>query len=138
MAARGEPSVRLTSGANTRFAPTKNAFDGSNDHGNLQCPIGADGAPLAAGQGRGQPLSLSGSGGAVDAREVAARYVAALGEGRARVLAGALATFRLTRKVAQNLGAFWSQADSRGWPAALAAWGLRICPERGPRPWPHL
>src|SRR5208282_4316562 len=40
-------------------------------------------------------------------------------------LAGALAAFRLTRRVAQNLGAFYCQAASRGWPAALDAWGLK-------------
>ena len=34
---------------------------------------------------------------------------------------GALAAFRLTRRVAQNLGAFYCQAASRGWPAALDA-----------------
>ena len=60
------------------------------------------------------------------AREVAARYVAALGEGGAPPdLAGALAAFRLTRRVAQNLGAFYCQAASRGWPAALDALGLK-------------
>lgn len=63
--------------------------------------------------------------GRVAAREVAARYVAALGEGSAPPdLAGALAAFRLTRRVAQNLGAFYCQAASRGWPAALDSWGL--------------
>lgn len=59
--------------------------------------------------------------GAVDAREVAARYVTALEEGGG----GALASFRLTRKVAQNLGAFGCRASSSGWPAALADWGLQ-------------
>ncbi len=63
------------------------------------------------------------SGGAVDAREVAARYVAALGEGGGPGPAGALAAFRQTRRAAQNLGAFCCQADSRGWPAALEDWG---------------
>ena len=67
-----------------------------------------------------------GTAGRVAAREVAARYVAALGEGSAPPdLAGALAAFRLTRRVAQNLGAFYCQAASRGWPAALDAWGLK-------------
>ncbi|MGD0829150.1 MAG: hypothetical protein ABSA09_13860 [Desulfobaccales bacterium] len=66
-----------------------------------------------------------GTAGRVAAREVAARYVAALEEGGAPPdLAGALAAFRLTRRVAQNLGAFYCQAASRGWPAALDAWGL--------------
>jgi hypothetical protein len=67
-----------------------------------------------------------GTAGRVAAREVAARYVAALGEGSASPdLAGALVAFRLTRRVAQNLGAFYCQAASRGWPAALDAWGLK-------------
>lgn len=64
------------------------------------------------------------SAGAVEAREVVTRYVAALGEGGGPGTAGALAAFRLTRKAAQNLGAFRSQSDSQGWPAALSAWGL--------------
>ncbi|MGB9293074.1 MAG: hypothetical protein WCB64_07165 [Desulfobaccales bacterium] len=67
-----------------------------------------------------------GNAGPLAAREVAARYVAALGEGSAPPEAtGALAAFRLTRRVAQNLGAFYCEAAARGWPAALAAWGLR-------------
>ena len=67
-----------------------------------------------------------GTAGRVSAREVAARYVAALGEGGVPPdLACALAAFRLTRRVAQNLGAFYCQAASRGWPAALEAWGLK-------------
>ncbi len=65
---------------------------------------------------------LSPESGSVDAREVAARYVAALGEGGGPGPAGALAAFRRTRRAAQNLGAFCCQADSRGWPAALADW----------------
>lgn len=65
------------------------------------------------------------SAAAVEAREVAARYVAALGEAGGPGPAGALAAFRLTRKVAQNLGAFGCQADSEGWPAALGALGLQ-------------
>ncbi len=66
-----------------------------------------------------------GNAAAVAAREVAARYVAALGEAGGPGPAGALAAFRLTRKVAQNLGAFGCQVDSEGWPAALGAWGLK-------------
>src|SRR5208337_4267728 len=67
-----------------------------------------------------------GTAGRMSAREVAARYVAALGEGGVPPdLAGALAAFRLTRRVAQNLGAFCCQAASRGWPATLDAWGLK-------------
>ncbi|MGP8049101.1 MAG: hypothetical protein ACLPYB_00695 [Desulfobaccales bacterium] len=67
-----------------------------------------------------------GAGGRVAAREVAARYVAALEAGGLPPdPAGALAAFRLTRRVAQNLGAFYCQSASRGWPAALDAWGLK-------------
>ncbi|MGA7577643.1 MAG: hypothetical protein ACLQUW_12675 [Desulfobaccales bacterium] len=68
----------------------------------------------------------TGNAGPAAAREVAARYVAALGEGSAPPqAASALAAFRLTRRVAQNLGAFYCEAAVRGWPAALAAWGLK-------------
>lgn len=70
--------------------------------------------------------------GALEAREVAARYIAALGEEGGPGLAGTLAAFRLTRKVAQNLGAFCCQADSGGGPAARAAWGLTDWPEASP------
>jgi hypothetical protein len=70
--------------------------------------------------------------GALEAREVAARYLAALGAEGEPGLTGALAAFRLTRKVAQNLGAFCCQADSEGWPAARAAWGLTDWPEASP------
>ena len=63
------------------------------------------------------------NGGIAEAREVAARYVAALGEGGGPGPAGALAAFRQTRRVAQNLGAFGCQAGSRGWTAALKDWG---------------
>jgi hypothetical protein len=55
-------------------------------------------------------------GGAVTAGEVTARYLAALGEDGP----GALAAFRLTRKVAQDLGA----AAAQGWEEALNSWGL--------------
>ena len=58
----------------------------------------------------------------VTAREVAARYISALegeeGEG------GFLAQFRVTRKVAQELGAFWEEERTRGWGAALKKRGL--------------
>ena len=67
-----------------------------------------------------------GNAGPLAAREVAARYVSALGEGSAPPEAtGALAAFRLTRRVAQNLGAFYCEAAARGWPEALSAWGLK-------------
>ncbi len=59
-------------------------------------------------------------GGVVTAGEVAARYLAALGEGDR----GVLAAFRLTRKVAQDLGALAAQATSQGWDGALELWGL--------------
>ena len=69
-----------------------------------------------------------GNAAAVEAREVAARYVAALGEAGEPGSAGALAALRLTRKVAQNLGAFGCQVDTEGWPAALDALGIRDLP----------
>jgi hypothetical protein len=72
------------------------------------------------------------SAGPAEAWEVVTRYVAALGEGGGLGTAGALAAFRLTRKAAQNLGAFWSQGDSQGWPAALHAWGLQDWAEEEP------
>jgi hypothetical protein len=59
-------------------------------------------------------------GGTVTAGEVVARYLAALGEGDQ----GALAAWRLTRKVAQDLGALAALAASQGWEEALTAWGL--------------
>jgi hypothetical protein len=59
-------------------------------------------------------------GGTVTAGEVVARYLAALGEGDQ----GALAAWRLTRKVAQDLGALAALAASQGWEGALTAWGL--------------
>jgi hypothetical protein len=65
------------------------------------------------------------SRGAPAAREVAARYLAALGEDGGATPAGALAAFRLTRRVAQNLGAFCCRAVSQGWPAALEDLGLQ-------------
>ncbi|MCL4503374.1 MAG: hypothetical protein M1438_16235 [Deltaproteobacteria bacterium] len=74
----------------------------------------------------------AGDGGAVDAREVAARYVAALGEGGATGPAEVLAAFRQTRRVAQNLGAFCCQAGPRGWRAALKDRGLKDLAEVEP------
>ncbi len=75
---------------------------------------------------------LSPENGAVDAREVVASYVAALGEGGGAGPAGALAAFRQTRRAAQNLGAFGCQADYQGWPAALKDWGLQDLAGDGP------
>jgi hypothetical protein len=57
------------------------------------------------------------AGGAVSAREVAARYLAALAEAPGQ--GDRLAAFRFTRKVAQNLGAFWDEVGTGGWEAAL-------------------
>ena len=68
---------------------------------------------------------LSPEGGiGLEAREVVARYLAALGEDAGSGSQGLLATFRLTRKVGQNLGAFVGEVASLGWEAALGAWGL--------------
>jgi hypothetical protein len=62
------------------------------------------------------------AGGQVTARELMARYLAALEEtpGQGELLA----PWRLTRKVAQELGAFWQEVQARGWQAALADQGL--------------
>jgi hypothetical protein len=60
--------------------------------------------------------------GAVSAREVAARYLAALAETPGQ--GEALAAFRITRKVAQDLGALWQEVAARGWGLALQDRGL--------------
>jgi hypothetical protein len=58
----------------------------------------------------------------VSAREVAARYLAALAETPG---AGeALAAFRFTRKAAQDLGALWQEVAAQGWDLALEYRGL--------------
>jgi hypothetical protein len=62
---------------------------------------------------------------AVSAAELAARYAAALGESADREGEGPLASFRLTRKVAQNLGDVWQDALEGGWEGALEKWGLQ-------------
>jgi hypothetical protein len=62
------------------------------------------------------------AGGEVGAREVAARYLAALEETPGQ--GEALAAFRVTRKVAQDLGAFGEEVAARGWEAALKDRGL--------------
>jgi hypothetical protein len=59
-------------------------------------------------------------GGAVSAGEVVARYLAALGEGEP----GTLAAFVLTRKTAQDLGAWLSRPAAAGGAAALEEAGL--------------
>ena len=63
-----------------------------------------------------------GAGGEVSAREVAARYLAALAEtpGQGK----ALAAFRFTRKVGQDLGALGLEVTTRGWEAVLKDRGL--------------
>jgi hypothetical protein len=60
--------------------------------------------------------------GEVSAREVVARYLAALAEtpGAGEVLA----PFRVTRKAAQDLGAMCQEAAARGWGLALQDRGL--------------
>jgi hypothetical protein len=62
------------------------------------------------------------AGGEVSAREVAARYLAALAQTPGR--GEALAAFRFTRKVAQDVGALGQEVAARGWAAALKARGL--------------
>ncbi len=63
-----------------------------------------------------------GAGGEVSAQEVVSRYLAALTETPGQ--GEALAAFRVTRKVAQDLGALGQEAAARGWKAALAGRGL--------------
>jgi hypothetical protein len=60
--------------------------------------------------------------GEVSAREVVARYLAALEETPGQ--GEALAVFRFTRKVAQDLGALWQEMAGRGWDLALQDRGL--------------
>ena len=60
--------------------------------------------------------------GEVSAREVVARYLAALEETQGQ--GEALAAFRVTRKVAQDLGALWQEVAARGWDLALKDRGL--------------
>ena len=71
-----------------------------------------------------------GAGGEVSAREVVSRYLAALEETPGQ--GEALAAFRVTRKVAQDLGAFAQEVAARGWEAALAGRGLAPL-ARGPQ-----
>jgi hypothetical protein len=67
---------------------------------------------------------LAPEAGGVVARELVARYVAALGASSGEEAQGALAAFRLTRKAAQNFGAWAGAALARGRAAALADLGL--------------
>jgi hypothetical protein len=62
------------------------------------------------------------AGAEVSARQVVARYLAALEETPGQ--GEALAAFRVTRKAAQDLGAFWQEVAALGWEAALEAQGL--------------
>jgi hypothetical protein len=55
---------------------------------------------------------------------LAARYVTALEETAAQEGRDLLGAFPLTRKIAQNLGEFLDQAQSRGWGKVLAEKGL--------------
>jgi hypothetical protein len=63
-----------------------------------------------------------GAGGEASAREVAARYLAALEETPGQ--GEALAAFRVTRKVGQDLGALGQEVAARGWGLALKDRGL--------------
>ena len=67
-------------------------------------------------------LSPPAAGGEVGAREVVSRYLAALAETPGQ--GEALAAFRVTRKVAQDLGALGEEVAARGWEAALNDRGL--------------
>jgi hypothetical protein len=58
----------------------------------------------------------------LNAREVVARYLAALEETPG--LGGRLAVFRFTRRVGQELGAFWEEVNSQGLERVLQARGL--------------
>jgi hypothetical protein len=62
------------------------------------------------------------AGEGASAQEVAARYLAALAETSGQ--GDRLAAFRVTRKAAQDLGAFWQEVAGQGWGLALKAWGL--------------
>ncbi|MHB8069716.1 MAG: hypothetical protein ACYDIC_17625, partial [Desulfobaccales bacterium] len=74
---------------------------------------------------------LSPPGGAgLEAREVVARYLAALGEDTGSGSPGLLAAFRLTRKAAQTLGAFAAQSAPRGGDMAMEAGGGPQGPSR--------
>ncbi len=70
------------------------------------------------------------SGTVVTAGEVTARYVAALEAEESR-----LAAFRLTRKLAQDLGARLAQVARQGWREALETWGLGASAPEAPEIW---
>jgi hypothetical protein len=73
----------------------------------------------------------------MEARELVGRYVAALEENSGPEGGGALAAFRLARKLAQNLGEFCCQAQERGSPSALETWGLAEIPGQAPEAAAH-
>ncbi len=75
------------------------------------------------------------AGGQVTAREVVARYLAALEETPGQ--GEPLAAWRLTRKVGQELGAFWQEVQARGWQAALADHGLASLAQEPPEMLAH-
>jgi hypothetical protein len=79
-------------------------------------------------------LSPSG-GGEVTAGEVVARYLAAMEEtpGQGELLAA----WRVTRKVAQELGAFRQEATMRGVAMALPEWGLGKFDQQSPEMLAH-
>lgn len=61
-------------------------------------------------------------GGELNAREVVARYLAALEETPGQ--GERLAVFRFTRKVGQELGGFWEEVKARGWERSMQDRGL--------------
>lgn len=72
----------------------------------------------------------------VTARELVSRYITALKEGTESE-GGALAAFRLTRKVGQQLGGFCQHSRKEGLPEALSAWGVRNPPLQEPQALAH-
>jgi hypothetical protein len=78
---------------------------------------------------------LSPAKGGLEAREVAAYYLAALEDDAAAAGQDLPGAFPLTRRAAQNLGAWGSQAASRGWEEAQGAWGLRNSAVPGGEGW---
>ena len=79
-------------------------------------------------------LSLE-AGGQVTAREVVARYLAALEETPGQ--GEPLAAWRFTRKVGQEFGAFWQAVQARGREAALADQGLASLAKSSPEMLAH-
>ena len=71
-----------------------------------------------------------GAAGEVSAREVAARYLAALAEAPGQ--GDRLVAFRVTRKAAQDLGALGQEVAARGWGLALKNRGLASLAQEPP------